>query len=65
MVDAGFAMMNPVVSNEPFTLVTDLNPGVSSINHKITMVRNYHAGKDPNTIWFKFTVCNTIHIIYI
>jgi hypothetical protein len=57
MADAGFAMLKTVVSNEPFTLVADLNPGVTSINQKIMMVRNYHQGKDPNTVWFKFMVC--------
>ena len=57
MADAGFAMLKTVVSNEPFTLVADLNPGVTSINQKIMMVRNYHQGKDPNNVWFKFMVC--------
>lgn len=56
MADVGFAMLNSVVSIEPFTLVADVNPGVSSINHKIMLVRNYHAGKDPNNVWFKFMV---------
>jgi hypothetical protein len=70
MADAGFAMLNTVVSSEPFTLAADTNPGVTSINHKIMMVRNYHSGKDPNTVWFKFIVRiillkKTLHYVYL
>jgi len=56
MADIGYLLLNPKPISEPFIITADANPSVTLINHKITMVRNYTSGKDPNTVWFKFIV---------